>query len=332
MSIRTTNDREKDFFFLFREFRVFDRMASNLSAESIVRRSGRGFFEPGEYRRCIHRYELGNDALGYFSSMLDERATLEHNYVNNLRSWSRKWHGELTKSKEYSTNKAVWDQIVSTGEQMADVHQTIASNLRDNIQPKLKQWRKDNYEKSFLNYKKSREIEKEFETIQKPWKKLLDTIEEAKENYQKLTKLLRECEEQRLTMTDEISNEQQKQIVDKFIQVKLDLENAKNKYENLLRDVSVDADARQRYEANMTEVFLRFQAFEKKRLEFFKSIFTDYLKTLQHQNAFIKMLDDYENALKRHNAQVDLDDWYKNYGPAAPSNYPRFEEFQENLS
>ncbi|CAF4517277.1 unnamed protein product, partial [Rotaria magnacalcarata] len=72
---------------------------------------------------------------------------------------------------------------------MADVHQSIASTLRDNIQPKLKQWKKDNYEKSIINYKKSIEFEKEFEQVQKPWMKLLESIQESKKAYHKTTKL-----------------------------------------------------------------------------------------------------------------------------------------------
>jgi hypothetical protein len=242
--------------------------------------------------------------------MFEERSNLEHSYVNALRSWSRKWHGELTKLSEYPSNKNVWDQIVSTGEQMADLHQTIASNLHDNIQPKLKQWRKDNYEKSIINYKKSKEFEKDFEHAQKPWNKLLESISEAKQNYYKLFKLLKQCDQQKLSMPAETPAETQKQIVDHYIQVKLDVDTARTKYQQLLRDVTPGAEPRQRYEANMIEVFQHTQAFEKKRLDFFKEIFTEYIKTLQQQAVFNKMLDDYVRVLQIHNAQADLDAWY----------------------
>ena len=263
--------------------------------------------------------------------MFDERANLENTYVNALRSWSRKWHGELTKLAEYPTNKKVWDQVVSTGEQMADVHQTIASNLHDNIQPKLKQWRKDNYEKSIINYKKSKEFEKEFELIQKPWNKVLESIYEAKQNYHKLSKALKQCEQQKLAMTVETPPETQIQMVDRYIQVKLEGDTAKSKYQQLLRDVAPGAEPRQRYEANMIEIFQRTQAFERKRLEFFKDIFTEYTKTLQQQAVFVKMLDDYTRVLETHNFQLDLDVWYTTHGPGATSHYPVLEEFQDTL-
>jgi hypothetical protein len=307
-------------------------MASNTSPTVVPSAPGRGFFEPSQYQRCIQRYEVGHELVGHLSSMFEERSNLEHTYVNALRSWSRKWHGELTKLNEYPSNKKVWDQIVSTGEQMADIHQTIASNLHDNIQPKLKQWKKDNYEKSIINYKKSKEFEKEFEQIQKPWNKLLESINDAKQNYFKLNKLLRQCDQQKLSITEETPGEVQKQIVDHYIQVKLDIDTAQTKYQYLLRDVTLGAEPRQRYEANMIEIFQHTQAFEKKRLDFFKEIFTEYIKTLQQQAVFNKMLDDYVRVLQTHNAQVDLDDWYNTYGPGSPSHYPVYEEFPDTVS
>lgn len=289
-------------------------------------KTNRGFFEPLEYKRCIDRYEFGNQALTSFSSMLEERSNLELSYVNRLRTWSRKWHAELTKLAEYPTNKAVWDQIVSTGEQMADVHQSIASNIQDTIQPKLKQWRKDNYEKSFLRYNKTREIEKEFENIQKPWLKILETIEQAKEIYRKATKSFQQNEQQKESINEQTSAEQQKQIVDRYIQSKLDLETARTKYQHSLRDVSPESDHRQRYEGNMTEAFIRCQAFEMKRLQFFRTLFNDYTKTLEQQTAFTKMLENYVKTVETHNPEADLDLSYKTYGPSAPSNYPTFQE------
>lgn len=306
-------------------------MASNSTSIAILGTPSHGFFEPAQYERCINRYEFGNELLGLLSNMFEERSNLERTYVNSLRSWSRKWHGELTKLSEYPSNKKVWDQIVSTGEQMADIHQTIASNLHDNIQPKLKQWKKDNYEKSIINFKKSKEFEKEFEHVQKPWSKVLESIHEAKQNYHKLAKLLKQAEQQKLLMPAETPAETQKTIVDNYIQLKLNAETARTKYEQSLRDVAPGAEPRQRYEANMIEVFQHTQAFERKRLDFFKEIFIEYVKTLQQQAIFNKMLDDYTRVLQTHNAQADLEAWHNNNGPGSKSHYPVFEEFQDNI-
>lgn len=304
-------------------------MASPSTPSIVASTNNRGFFEPSQYERCITRYEYGHEVLGQLSTMFEERTALENTYVNALRSWSRKWHGELTKLSEYPSNKRIWDQIISTGEQMADMHQSIASNLHDNIQPKLKQWRRDNYEKSFINYKKSKEFEKEFERIQKPWNKLLESVNDAKQNYYKLNKSLKQCDQQKLKISNETPAETQKQIVDHYVQVKLEVDAALMKYQQLLRDVAPGAEPRQRYEANMIEIFQHTQAFENKRMEFFHEIFNDYIKTLQQQPVFNKMLDEYVSVLKTHNSQVDLEAWYQSQGPGSHSHYPVFEEFQE---
>lgn len=304
-------------------------MTSASIASSTTQTSG--FFEPSQFMRCIDQYEYGNDLVGKLSTMFEERSSLEHTYVNALRSWSRKWHAELTRLSEHASNKKVWDQIVSTGEQMADIHQTIASNLHDNIQPKLKQWRKDNYEKAIINFKKSKEFEKEFEHVQKPWIKILESIKEAKQNYYKLCKLLKQADEKKETMPVETPAETQKQLVDNYIQLKLNVETARTKYQHLLRDVMEGAEPRLRYEANMIEIFQHTQAFEKKRLEFFKEIFTEYTKTLQQQPVFSKMFDDYVRVLNTHNSTADLDHWYKTNGPGSKSRYPVFEECQDTI-
>jgi len=121
---------------------------------------GRGFFEPGVYAVALKRCENGHDLAQHLADMFDERAQLETNYATQLRNWSRKWHGELVKSQEYGTNKKVWDQTVTTGEQMADIHSTLSSSLTDSLIPKLRQWRKDNYEKSLIHYKKQKNLKK----------------------------------------------------------------------------------------------------------------------------------------------------------------------------
>ena len=76
---------------------------------------GRGFFEPGAYAVALKRCENGHDLAQHLADMFDERAQLEMAYTNQLRAWSRKWHGELTKSQDYGTDKKVWDQTITTG-------------------------------------------------------------------------------------------------------------------------------------------------------------------------------------------------------------------------
>ncbi|CAF1136612.1 unnamed protein product [Didymodactylos carnosus] len=302
-------------------------MSASINTSSTLTKS---FFEPGQYLLCIKRYEFGNELIDRLLTMFDERSHLELSYVNALRNWSRKWHAELVKQPEYVTNKKVWDQTVTTGEQMADIHQTIISNLNDSIVPKLRQWRKDNYEKSLIHYKKSKEYEKEFENVQKPWNKVLELVQENKRIYHDACRLLQNARQIQRNMNLQVeTEEQQKAVADKLVKATIDVDNTKTRYEKILKDLQ---EQRQRYEANMIECFNHTQVFEKKRLDFFKEVFQEYQRTLDSSNATKKMYDDYQMVLKVHDVQNDLQWWNAQYGPIANvthSYYPTFEEYQE---
>ena len=89
------------------------------------------------------------------------------------------------------------------GEQVADVHSILSSSLTDSLIPKLRQWRKDNYEKSLIHYKKTKEFEKDFIDAQKSWTKLLDKISEYKSAYQSSCKTAKLADDAERTASDE---------------------------------------------------------------------------------------------------------------------------------
>jgi hypothetical protein len=94
---------------------LFNRSISSPEAFGSNPAYGRGFFEIGAYSVALKRCENGHDLAQQLADMFDERAQLELNYANQLRTWSKKWHNELNKSQDYGTNKQVWDQTVTTG-------------------------------------------------------------------------------------------------------------------------------------------------------------------------------------------------------------------------
>ncbi|CAF0986290.1 unnamed protein product [Rotaria sordida] len=287
---------------------------------------GRGFFEPGAYSVALKRCDNGHDLAQQFADMYEERAQLELNYTNQLRSWSRKWHGELIKSQEYGTNKKVWDQTVTTGEQMAEVHGALSSSLSDSLIPKLRQWRKDNYEKSLLHYKKTKEFEKEFIDAQKSWTKLLDKISELKSAYFAACKTAKSADDTERNASDE----NRKKLADKAEVARREVGFAKTKYEQAINEAR---EQRPRYESAMKEVFERTQAFERKRLEFFKETFDEFSKLLEtatQDNVILKkMIDDYKTSLIAHDSTQDLTWWDQNYGPQTNNRWPEFEEYHD---
>lgn len=235
---------------------------------------GRGFFEPGAYSVALKRCENGHDLAQQFADMFDERAQLELAYANQLRAWSRKWHTELTKTQEYGTNKKVWDQTATTGEQLADVHSVLSTSLTDSLIPKIRQWRKDHYEKSLLRYKITKDFEKDFLDAQKSWNKLLDKISEYQTAYYSACKTAKLADD-----TERISSDdQRKKLADKADVARREVGFTKTKYQQAINEAK---EQRSRYESLMKDVFQRTQIFEKKRMDIFKEIYDEYSKFLE---------------------------------------------------
>lgn len=156
---------------------------------------------------------------------------------------------------------------------MADVHSTLSTALTDSLIPKLRQWRKENYEKSLLHYKKTKEFEKEFLDAQKSWSKLLDKIAECKSSYYTACKTSKTADDAERNA----SEEQRRKLADKADVARREVGFAKTKYQQAINEAS---EQRHRYESDMKRVFDRTQDFERKRLNFFREIYGDFAELL----------------------------------------------------
>jgi hypothetical protein len=161
------------------------------------------------------------------------------------------------------------------GEHMADVHSNMSTSLTESLIPKLRQWRKDNYEKSLIHYKKTKEFEKEFLDAQKSWSKLLEKIAEYKSSYYSASKTAKLADDAERTAA---SDDQRRKLADKAEVARREVGFAKTKYEQAINEAR---EQRPRYEAGMKDVFERTQVFEKKRLDFFQETFDEYSKVLE---------------------------------------------------
>jgi hypothetical protein len=157
---------------------------------------------------------------------------------------------------------------------MADVHSILSASLSDSLIPKLRQWRKDNYEKSIRHYKKTKEFEKEFTDAQKSWTKLLEKISEYKSAYYAACKTAKLADDAERTA----SEDQRRKLADKAEVARREVGFTKTKYEQAINEAR---EQRPRYESAMKDVFERTQAFEKKRLDFFKETFDEFSKVLE---------------------------------------------------
>lgn len=153
---------------------------------------------------------------------------------------------------------------------MAEVHTTLSTSLSESLIPKLRQWRKDHYEKVLLTYKKTKEFEKDFSDAQKSWSKLLDKIAEYKGAYYSACKASKVADE----AEHSASSEQRKKLADKADLARREVGFTKTKYEQTINEA---LEQRPRYEAGMKQVFDRTQAFENERMNCFKEAFSEYL-------------------------------------------------------
>lgn len=157
---------------------------------------------------------------------------------------------------------------------MAEVHGALSASLTDSLIPKLRQWRKENYEKSLIHYKKTQEFEKDFVETQKSWVKLLEKIADCRSKYYTASKTAKSTAEAERTA----SEEQRKKLADKAEVARREVASSKAKYEQAVNEAR---EQRPRYEAAMKEVFERTQTFERKRLDFFKETFDEYSRIIE---------------------------------------------------
>lgn len=152
---------------------------------------------------------------------------------------------------------------------MAEVHSTLSTALTETLIPRLRQWRKEHYEKSLLHYKKTKEFEKEFLDAQKSWGKLIDKIAECKSAYYAACKTSKVADDAERTA----SEEQRRKLADKADVARREVGFAKTKYQQAVNEA---IEQRPHYESAMKQVFERTQAFERNRLNFFRQIYGDF--------------------------------------------------------
>ncbi|KAI0988623.1 hypothetical protein GJ496_006210 [Pomphorhynchus laevis] len=295
----------------------------------------KGFYEPQQYsivlRRCDEGYELTNALL----RMYEERAEIEQRYTEDLRSWVHRWKSYLDKSNEYGTNKAAWYAVVNSSDKDAEMHTNMRYRLFNDVINKVEQFKKEKYSRSLTaRVKKSKEFEREFEACQKPWLKLLAKIENSKRDYHaSLRKLNHGHNVEKTVHTDVGSTEEQrKKITEKVDICRKEMEFARDRYRQNLRDAD---DYKERYVNAMNCVFEKCQLFERSRLDFFRESFESYVDVIMQ----VKEADIKRSALiakegiQLHDSAKDLEWWSCTYGlgTANLTKWPQFEECKDRL-
>jgi hypothetical protein len=290
------------------------------------------FWDIGNYKYALKRYDNGAKLAQDLTDMISERAKLEEAYAKSLRQWSKKWYDYLqNESTEYETSKDAWYAYLDMGNRAADVHQDACKEIVNKPVMKIKDWQKKRYEKHIVNFKQTKEFENEFESAQKSWFELNEKLKKAKKDYYDAIRGARAAEEaSRAALTNpKMNQEQRDKLEEKSKRAREEEERAQRKYKDVLIEMDI---YKPRHMQKMTDVFAKTQNFEQERMLFFKQTFMECyaLHRQAHTDArFNDLFENFHVVVDNINPKEDLDWWANTFGPGTAPNWPVYEEFHE---
>lgn len=294
------------------------------------------FWECKEYQRTVKRVESANKLCSSLALLIHERAELERAYSVNLNRWSQRLLSFLDSGLEYGTGASLWRGLCKEAEAVSHAHESVRDILMKEIHGCLKHWQKDHFQKSPLppqTLKQCKQLEQEFEQVQKPWAKRLKKVVHSKKDYHQACQTERSLQVQlQNAKTDPAgAPEQLKKIQEKLSKAEKEMDRTKSAYMGALAELDQDNP---RYLEEMTRVFNGSQDLERERLTFFKTIFTDLHQALNvtTKTDFDAIYADLEQSIASCDIDSDLAWWSAHHGVDMPAVFPQFEEYSPELS
>ena len=68
---------------------------------------------------------------------------------------------------EYGTTQGAWRGVLEESDQLSDLHNEVGDKLVNSVTVSIKQWQKDNYHKSMMHFKETKEMEDQFRKVSK---------------------------------------------------------------------------------------------------------------------------------------------------------------------
>ncbi|KAM4583370.1 protein kinase C and casein kinase substrate in neurons protein 1 isoform 2-T4 [Fundulus diaphanus] len=291
------------------------------------------FWEVGNYKRTVKRIDDGNRLCNDLMNCIQERAKIEKAYAQQLTDWSKRWRQLVDKGPQYGSVEQAWMAMMTEAEKVSDLHTEVKNNMMSEDFEKVKNWQKDSYHKQMMGgFKETKEAEEGFKKAQKPWAKKLKEVEVAKKSYHMA------CKEEKQAATREANSKgeattpaEQRKLQDKLDKCKQDTQKTKEKYEKALDELNKCTPL---YMESMDQVFSQCQQFEEKRLAFLKEVLLDvkrHLNLTEKQN-YVTVYRDLEQAITSASPEEDLK-WFSNiHGPGMHMNWPKFEEYNPDLT
>ncbi|XP_071501533.1 protein kinase C and casein kinase substrate in neurons protein 1-like isoform X2 [Diadema antillarum] len=306
---------------------------STYSQENGIDQSSRSFWEVGQYARTVKRMENGHKLSNELILLIQERSDIEKKYAKSLKHWSKRWNELIEKGAEYGTTKSAWKAVLTEADRRAELHTEIDSKLGSEVIASIKNWQKENYHKKMMSgFKETFDAEEGFKKAQKPWAKYVTKVQASKKAYHSAVKAEKTAllQEASLSGDSSISPDQAKKLHEKVDKCRQESSKLKDKYEKALDDITT---YNPRYMEDMKVQFDKTQAFERKRLEFFKEtlLATHRVLDLSVNPSFAQVYTDFHNSLQNADADKDLKWWKNNNGTGMSMNWPAFVEYTDEM-
>lgn len=234
------------------------------------------FWDIGNYKPVVKRYDDGARLCSDFAKMVQERSDIEAKYAKQLQSWGHKWADLVTKGPEYGTLECGWIACCQAAEKVAEVHKEMSEKLQG-IAESGQAWKAEHYHKTIMNLREAKKAEDGFFKAQKPWTKHLQKLHRSKKAFHSACKELDVHNSVLLSAenSSDITKDQLMKMKEKKERAQRDVAKYQEKYKEKLDDTR---HYQSRYIEDMQLQFDKCQQFERERMTFFKSIMCD-LKT-----------------------------------------------------
>ncbi|CAI5455672.1 unnamed protein product [Caenorhabditis angaria] len=292
-----------------------------------------GFWELGSYKHNVKRIKDGIDQLDDFCKMNRERAEIEAKYSKMLAQYSEKWKSHVDRTIPAGSVKTVMNELIGESSAISRIHNNLKDHLLEDIVKDTTNFRKNSLHTSvFKGPKEIREIEDLFEKAQKPWKKLIDKMEDKRAKYYSA------CRQEKSAMVNlqnsqtdsSISADHASKFRDRHEKLREEVQKTRVDYESSLNKLS---EYKNVYIEAMSHVFKMCQEKEFDRSQFLIAVVSKTQKfhaELIRSSQLSGLHQQLEQTIKSSDADSikrDLAQWSSVNGVDAHCNWPSFHEY-----
>ncbi|CCD66642.1 SH3 domain-containing protein [Caenorhabditis elegans] len=296
-----------------------------------------GFWEVGSYKHNVKRFKDGVEQLDDYCKMSRERAEIEAKYSKMLSQHAEKWRAHVDRTVSAGSVKTVWNELIGEATALSRVHNSLKDCLIDDIVNETTTYRKNSLHTSvFKGPKEIREIEDHFEKAQKPWKKLVDKMEDKRGKYYNV------CRQEKSALVNlqncqtdtSVSPDAATKFRERHEKLKEEVQRTKVDYQKTLTNLN---EYKNVYMEAMAHVFKMCQEKEMDRSQFLIGIVQ---KTQRHYANIIRnsqmsgLHQQLEQSIRSADSEAvkrDLAQWSSVNGVDAFSEWPSFVEYSPEI-